>query len=236
MKRALLLAALLCVAATDAFAIGCDLTVNACPGNAGASNDAGTLDCAGGAVLTLLATFQPAEVITDLVAADCILDFCVQGDITGSANFWDMETANSGALNASPQRPTTGCTGYLNAFGVANSGSAFAAARRSESMVRIATTSYRPSNVAVNINAKVFAIALLIDASTSFEASGSPAYGCLMPNGISLEQIIPGSANNSPVTTLTSGSQMLNYVFVNGSGVVTPTQRHSWGALKAMYR
>ena len=146
MKRALLLSALLCMAATNAFAVGCDLTVFACPGNAGA-------------------------------------------------------------------------------------------ARRTESMVRIATTSYRSFNLAVNINAKVFAIGLMIDGSTSFEASGSPAHGCTMPNGISLEQIAPGSAYNNTVTTLTSGSQMLNVVYVNGSGgVVTPTQRHSWGALKAMYR
>ena len=148
MKKLLLISAALCLLATSAFASGVDLVVTACPGNAGSSNDAGTLDCAGGATLILLGVFQPAEAITDLVAADAILDFTVTGgDLGSSANFWDLQVNNSAALNGAPGRPSTLCVGYTNAFGVANSGFAAAAAVQSSNRVRVATTSYRPSNL-----------------------------------------------------------------------------------------
>ncbi len=240
MKAALLLLLLLCVRVVNAFASGCDLSVVACPVIPGSSHEAGMLDCAGGQVLALLATFRPAEPITDLVAADCILDFCVQGDVTGPASFWDMETANAAALNIAGARPLTGCSNYLNAFGVANSGSAIGARRLTESMVRIATTSYRPSNLSVARNTGVFAAMILIDASTSLEASGSGQSGCTSPNAITLEQVMPGSANNNPVTLLDYGSESSasQFVYVNsfGGGITVPAQRHSWGSLKALYR
>lgn len=238
MRAALLLLLMLCGTAVNAFASGCDISVTACPGVAGSSHDAGTLDCAGGATLSLLVTFRPAEAMTDLVAADCIIDFCVQGDVTGPASFWDMETANASALNISGARPSTGCSNHLNAFGVANSGSAIAARRLTESMVRIATTSYRPSNLRVALNTRVFAASILIDLGTSMEASGSGQSGCTMPNAITLEQVIPGSANNNPVTTLDYGSETYQsqFVYVNSAFITVPAQRHSWGSLKALYR
>ncbi len=237
MKKTLLLCGLLCLFATSAFAIGADLTVVACPGVAGASNDAGTLNCAGGSTLLLLGTFQPAEAIADLVAADAILDFTIAGgDINSSANFWDLQTNNSAALNGAPGRPTSGCSTYANAFGVANSGFAAAAAVQRSDRVRVATTSYRPNNLATTANQKIFAFQLLIDLSTSAEASGAGGNGCLQPIALALEQIIPGSASNAPVTTLTSGSSALNYVLANGGSLPTATSRRSWGQLKAMFR
>ena len=240
MKKILLLCAALCLFATSAFAVGADLTVVACPGVAGASNDAGTLDCAGGSTLVLLGTFQPAEAIADLVAADAILDITV-GNANGPDNFWDLQTVNSAALNGAPSRPTSGCSTYNNAFGVANSGFAAAAAVQAPTRVRVATTSYRPSNLAATLNQKIFAFQLLIDLSTSVEAGvGGTATGCLNPAGIVLEQIIPGSASNAPVTTLTTGTGTvtggLNSVIANGAGLPTPAARHSWGQLKSLYR
>lgn len=237
MKKVLLLSTALCWFATSAFAVGADLTVVACPGVAGASNDAGALDCAGGSTLVLLGTFQPAEAIADLVAADAILDFTVAGgDMNSSASFWDLQVSNSAALNGAAARPGSGCSTYNNAFGVANSGFAAAAAVQRSDRVRVATTSYRPSNLAATLNQKIFAFQLLIDLSTSAEASGSGGTGCTLPIALALEQIIPGSASNAPVTTLTSGSSALNYVLANGGSLPTATSRRSWGQLKAMFR
>ena len=240
MKKILLLCAALCLFASSAYAVGCDLTVVACPGVAGASNDAGTLDCAGGVTLVVLGTFQPAEAIADLVAADAILDITVANANSGS-NFWDFQTANSAALNGAPNRPATLCSTYTNAFGVANSGFAAAAAVQSPNRVRIATTSYRPSNLAAALNQKIFAFQLSFDLSTSAEANqGGTSTGCQSPAGIVLEQIIPGSASNAPVTTLSTGTGTipggLNSVIANGAGLPTAATRHTWGQLKNMYR
>ena len=72
MKKIVLCCAAMALVASSAFASGVDLTVTACPGNAGASNDAGLLDCAGGQVVQLLATFLPNESISDLVGIDVV--------------------------------------------------------------------------------------------------------------------------------------------------------------------
>ena len=244
MKKLLLISAALCLLATSAFASGVDLVVTACPGNAGSSNDAGSLDCAGGATLILLGVFQPAEAITDLVAADAILDFTVTGgDLNApSAAFWDLQTNNSAALNGASGRPATLCVGYNNAFGVANSGFAAAAAVQASNRVRVATTSYRPSNLNAALNQKIFGFQLLLDLSTSAEASGAGGNGCMLPIAFALEQIVPGSAANNPVTTLTSGatnpspSATSQVVLANTSGQPVPAARHSWGQLKSLYR
>ena len=243
MKKLLLISAALCMLATSAFASGVDLVVTACPGVAGSSNDAGLLDCAGGATLVLLGVFQPAEAITDLVAADAILDFTVTGgDMSSTANFWDLQTNNSAALNGASGRPTTGCSTYNNAFGVANSGFAAAAAVQSSNRVRVATTSYRPSNLNATLNQKIFGFQLLLDLSTSAEASGAGGLGCMLPIAFALEQIVPGSAANNPVTTLTTGatnpspSATSQVVLANTSGQPVPAARHSWGQLKSLYR
>ena len=240
MKAALLLLSLLCGTAVNAFASGCDLSVTSCPGYFGNSHEAGMLDCAGGGTLQLLATFRPAEAITDLVGADCVLDFCVQGDVTSVANFWDMETSNAAALSTSGARPAFGCPNYYPAFGQVGSGSAALAARLTDSMVRIHTTSYRPTPLAVAVNQGVFAIQVLIDTGTSAEASGSAQNGCQTPNAITLEQVQPVSLNNGPSTTLDYGSESIGsqFVYVNsyGGGVTVAARQHSWGALKALYR
>ena len=64
----LLLGIALALMAAPSFAVGVDLTVNACPSSPSASSDAGALDCAGGQLLTLYLTFQPAEPISELSA------------------------------------------------------------------------------------------------------------------------------------------------------------------------
>lgn len=237
MKRIAPLFLLLALVASPVHAVGVDLNVVACPGNAGASNNAGTLDCAGGSTLVLLGTFQPAEAVADLVAADAILDMTIVGDLGSTGNFWDFENANRDALNGAPGRPTAGCPNYVNAFGVANSGFAAAAAVQAPSRLRIATTSYRINNLAVVANERIFAFQLLFDLSTSVEAGqGGTTTGCTAPMGIAFAGLIPGSASNTPVTTLTSGSSSLSSVVANGATQPLPLVAQTWGQVKSMYR
>jgi len=244
MKKILLLTAALALFATSAFAVGADLTANACPGNAGASSSVPSLDCAGGAVLVLNVTFQPAEAISDLAAVDCIVDLTpTGGDPNTTANFWDFGVTNSAALGGGQARPSTGCTGYTNTFSPAGSGFAAAAATQYPSnyppRTRISCLSYRPSNLSVAANAKLFGLQITVDASTSAEALGDPngPAGCTLPVGIALEQAIPGSAAGNPTTTLIDGNTPGgNIVLVNGANAPTPTARHSWGQLKSLYR
>jgi hypothetical protein len=165
------------------------------------------------------------------------VDLCVDdtGDLNGPEAFWNFNTANAAAVQFDPARPATGCTGYANPFGVSGSGIAFASQIRSHDMLRFAIVSYRPSLLLVAANAKLFAFRMTIDASTSIEAGGSQP-GCTSMVAMTLEQLTPETQSGSPTTILTTGSQMLNYISVNGAPFVVATQRHSWGALKAMYR
>ena len=111
MKKIALLCAASMLVVSSAFASGVDLTVNACPGSAGASNDAGQLDCAGGQVVTLLATFLPNENLSDFVAIDVVYMVNVAGDIGSDATFWNFAT-NSDALDVQSGRPASGCSDY----------------------------------------------------------------------------------------------------------------------------
>src|SRR5258705_836117 len=94
-KRILLSCAAMTWFATSAFAVGCDLSAVACPGGAGASSDAGSLDCAGGHSSVLQVTFMPAESAPDLAGIDIVLDMSVGGDIGSEATFWGFWTVNS---------------------------------------------------------------------------------------------------------------------------------------------
>jgi hypothetical protein len=100
---------------------GIDLTAGACGNNAGSTNEAGAIDCAGGGSVTLLAMFQPAEDYSDvangyvLTGIDGILDMQVNGVLAtgGSAAFWDWDQVNGcnpAAFSANRKAPTTGCT------------------------------------------------------------------------------------------------------------------------------
>ena len=227
MRKVLLVSALMTLLATHAFAAGCDLTVVACPGGEGASNDAGTLDCAGGQTVTLLATFQPAEDIADFAAADGILSLRVPADVGGAANFWDLEIANASSLSGSQRRPATGCAEYTNPFLPPGSGFAVGAAVRGPGLVRIACTAYRAGTLAVKAGQKIFAFQVTLDASTSAEATRGELTGCSLPATITLDSLAPGSLSNAPVTLLKSGSQLLNSVVFNGGLLPASAPRDS---------
>jgi hypothetical protein len=239
MKRLLWAIALLPLLATSALAAGADLSVFACPGDAAASASAGSLDCAGGSSVTLLLTFMPAEAVSDLVALDVIFDLVVDGDVTTNATFWDFQSANTAAITSRHQRPAVGCADYTDVWNRSGSGSAWAAALRSPSNVRVATVSYRLTDYAALANQRLFGVQLVLDTHQAIEAGGA-ATGCTRGVCMVLQQAIPGSAIGSPTTVLTAPSVFGNEVTFNGGSTTmcfsVPTVRHTWGQLKSLYR
>lgn len=215
----LLLAMLAAMIATSASASGVDLTVNACPGHAGASNDAGTLDCAGGATLALLTTFQPVEPINDLASVNVRLRIDVPfGDVNYSASFWDLQVANSAALSVTPNRPVGGCSAYLNTFGGTGSGSAALGRVVRTWSVEVGLLAYAAAPVAVTANQKLFAMQVLLDLSTSIEAiPGGSGNGCNLPVTFEVIQLTPVSASNAAVTPLTWWATREKWVVANGA-------------------
>jgi hypothetical protein len=243
MKRLLLLllGGMLC--AGSARAIGVDLNFVACPGNAGASQEA-TIDCAGGGTLTLLMTFAPAEAISDLVAVDALVDVYLHaGDIHSDATFWDFQTVNQVALGLDHLRPASGCNSpffYANTWNKAGAGVSLGALVRSPRNVRIAAGSYRGDYFPVTANQRLFGWQMLLDAATSVEAGGS-ASGCSYPACVYMLQAIPQSAAGAPTTTLTGPSSNLDpYMGINilrwYCVPPDPVIRRSWSQLKSLYR
>ena len=243
MKKLLLVTAALALCASSAFAVGVDLSFNACPGNAG-SVQAGVIDCAGGGVLTALMTFAPAEAITDLVAVDTIVDIFVQaGDIHSNANFWDFETTNQAGVGMNHVRAASGCSTpvvYANTWNKTGAGVSLGALVRSPQNVRLAAGTYRPDFFAASANQRLFSYQLMFDGSTSTEAGGS-AGGCSNPAIVIVQHAIPQSSAGTPTTTLTgpndnasSCASINGGVPVNCNGVAT--QRHTWSQLKSLYR
>ena len=240
MKKVLLLCAAMALVASTAFAVGCDLSVVACPGGVGAAADAGALDCAGGQFLSMIAVFQPAEAAPDLTGIDVVMDLQVGGDLNSSANFWDFETLNAAALSNSHVRPSTGCTAYTNTWGLSGSGEGALAFKTGTSVERIKSLAYRPGPLAVTANQKMFGETIGVDASTSAEGGGGTGVGCTLPVCFVLNQISPGTVSGTPMTPLTSPSIFGNSVTVNGGTaaqcLAVPARKHTWGQLKSLYR
>ncbi len=242
MKKILIVCAALSLYATSAFAIGCDFTLTACPGNAGTTQDmTGVLDCAGGGTLVGLITFQPANPLTDLVGASAVVDFTVPNMQTTN-NFWEFSVGNPAALAGAQGRPATGCTGYVNTFGVANAAFGIGAfPKNNYQYERIAIVVARPTNLVVAANSKQFCAQMTIDASTSAESGLGTATGCsTAPVAMLLQSIDPSSAGGDPNATQLANPSLTAAPGVVGNGgslsTVVPTRRHTWGQLKSLYR
>ena len=239
MPRLLLTIAFLSLLASSAFAVGIDLSVAACPGDPGATATTGTLDCAGGHSVTLLATFMPAEPYTDLVAVDMLFDLALDVDVATNATFWDFEHANTEGLGTNHRMPASGCATYTNTWNPAGSASAWAAFVRSPSIVRILSLCYRPTNLAVLRNQRLFGMQLIIYTSTAIESQGT-ATGCTSSVCMVLQQALPGTASAQVNTPLTTPSVFGNQITINGGSntkcFAVPAVRHTWGQLKSLYR
>ena len=215
MKQVLLLGIGLLLAAPPAYAIGVDLSANACPISPGASSDAGVLDCAGGQLLRLYVTFQPAEPISDFIAIEGTLSLQVSGNLASNASFWDFHGCDPSGLSVSHVRPTSMCTGYTSTWptGSLESWSAY---MDGPSTLRVNFVMARPSPFAVALNQKLFGLEIDIDASKSAEAGGGPCNGCTLPVCLVVNCLHPISKSGTTTTTLTSGSAFGNFVTING--------------------
>jgi hypothetical protein len=244
MKKILVLCAALMLIASSAFAFGADLSVAACPGGAGASGDAGALDCAGGGVLTLLGTFMPEHAMPDLAGIDIVTDLQIAGDVTGDAGFWDFGGANAGAVGSLHTRPSSpGCTAYTNTWQPSGSGAGSLGVTNTlnNTRVRVVALCYRPTALSTAANQKMWGIQLSIDASTSVDAGGAPtATGCDKAACIVLNSIQPRTVSGADDTNLTTGSVFGNQVTINsgttGQCQAVPTKKRTWGQLKSLYR
>lgn len=243
MKKLFLLVAAMALVASTAFAGGVDLTVNACPGNAGAALDAGTLDCAGGQVVTLLATFLPNEALSDLVAIDVCFDLNVAGDIGADATFWDF-AANSAAIGSLQTRPSTGCSSpaYTNTWSPSGSGAGALGVYPltvgpTTNHSRIVALAYRPSILAVTAGQKLFGMQLSIDASNSVEGgNNAAAFGCTKAASITLNEVIPRAQSGVDGSSLSATGVLGQTVTFNGGTAALPAQKKTWGQLKSLYR
>jgi hypothetical protein len=232
MGKALLPCAAMMMFATSAFAVGADLSVGTCPGDPGVSNHA-TLDCALGRTLALHATFMPAEAIPDLVGLDAIVDLFADGDLSADVNFWDFES-NTAGLRLSHVRPLAGCADYAATWSPVGSGEGIEFVRQSPSALRIGIFTYRPSNLSVVRDQKLYGFNLTIDASTSLESGSGTLAGCPKHTVIVLTRITPASTAGILLTPLVTPSVYGNQVVLNDEAV--PTVRQTWGRLKSLYR
>ncbi len=242
--RSLLLFAALMLSAAPAHAVGVDLSIGACPNNAGAVST-GTLDCTGGQSLTLLVTFMPAEPISDLTGIVVVLQddfycdgpYCCSGDMNTTQTFWNFGL-NTQAWSATRLRPSAGCVNYLDTWDDPAGGSAAGGASVSNCASRITAVCFRKTLLSVQANQRLFGVQLTIDAGAAIEAGGTLT-GCqtgLNPATIVLEEVDPSSASSSPTTLLTSPSVFGQVVRIAGIVPVVAAKRATWGQIKSLYR
>lgn len=247
MKKLLITCAAMIGVATSAHALGgIDLSVNACPGNAGAIGDVATVDCASGLGFILLGSWSPAEDLGGLTNLDGMMEFYAEADLDGAGSFWNFDEhgCNASALHSSEARPVSGCISpadYADTWASEAGGTAIAAGRRSPHIVRIGFTCFRSTLLSVQAGQMLFGIQMIVNGSNASEAGGS-CQGCPTAMSIVWNQGEPGDVSITP-TPLTTGSGHYpgfgNCMVFNGSaglcGVV-PTKKRTWGQLKSLYR
>ena len=249
MSRAVLVASLLALA-SSAHAAGLDLTSGACPGNPGATADGGSFDCVNGNVLEMILTFEPAEDIPQFISFDATFHGeLAGGDLNSTATFWNAanDGPNAALLNVAfaPIGGFAVCGGYTRTFGaVTGSGLVAAMVVETPATFRIVAAGFLPAPRAVAQDEKLFGLAIDFDA-TSPSQREAPLTGCSQPVCITAQQVTPNrydsaSGRTEPMTTLTSAASFGTLVGFNGAAgtqcYAVPARRHTWGALKALYR
>jgi hypothetical protein len=247
MRKLLITCAAMIGMVTSAHALGgIDLSVNACPGNAGAVGDVMPIDCASGLGFTVLGTWAPVEDLPGLTNLDGIMEIYAQEDLDGTGAFWNFDEhgCNSLALHSSEGRPASGCSSpvdYTDAWASEAGGTAIAAGRVSPHIVRIGFTCYRTSLLSVQADQKLFGIQLIVYGGNAAEAGGS-CQGCSSPASIVWNQAEPGDTSVL-ASQLTGGTGHYpgfgNCMAINnGPGLcgVVPTRKRTWGQLKSLYR
>ncbi len=254
--KIIFITAALALIATWAFAGGIDLSVNACPDNAGATPFA-TTDCSGATPLAILGTWEPNEAIPDLSNLDGTLQYAVAGDLDTSS-FWNFDGLNDcargglgagGPLRSSQARPASGCESpaYTDTWGVTGSGTAIGGAQSTPRTGKIAFTCYRPSPLGVAAGQRLFGMQIVIDTSEATEAGqGGTCTGCTEGACIVwLEGRPEGFGSSTPTniqgpTGSGAGQGITTGVIINaglvGLCAVVPVRRRTWGSLKSLYR
>jgi hypothetical protein len=246
MKKILFTGAAMLLVASAAFAGGIDLSVGACPGNAGSvGGETGAVDCTADPgnelAVVVLATWAANEALTDLVGLDGLLEMQVQPDLD-AGGFWNVDPAGCGAagMNSSQVRPA-GCTtpAYNNLWSPAGSGTAIAAIRRGPAVQRMAFTVFRPTLATVAANARLFGAQIMFNAGGDL-AGACP--GCSNTVAMVFNSGKPGTAG-SPATELNNSTGLSagfsNCVGFNGGAancLAVPTKKRTWGQLKSLYR
>jgi hypothetical protein len=228
----------LALAASSAVA---DLSVTACPGNPGATANAGMLDCAGGRQLSLLVSTITPVAIADLRGVEFDLYATVDGDLSTTATFWDFDGANHAGWRADRGRPASGCDDYLAPFSGPGTSGYWGGVSHTGGVLHLQLGCFRDVPVAVTAGAGIFVAQVVLDVGTAAEAGGTLA-GCTrgvcfeLPQG-ALSLIAGGDV---PLETAAVATAFSNAVAVNGgagAGCATvPVVRRTWGRLKSLYR
>jgi hypothetical protein len=241
MRFARMLPVLFLLFASQAMASGVGLSVNACPGNPGASTDAGTLDCAGGQQLTMLLTFASSVAISSMTGVEFEITAIVDGDLSAGAAFWDFDGVNHAGWHADRSRPAAGCANYTDAWTGPGTSVLWGGSSHEGSVLRLEVACSRSTELAIAAEQPIFGAQVVFDGAQSVEAGGTLP-GC--PLGICFAvpyAAIYGHAARLPVVSgLGAMSEFPNILTVNGtpqSGCLTvPARRHTWGQLKTLYR
>jgi len=238
MTRMLVLCASMLLATSLAQAGGMDLTINACPGAAGAlGGEVGSVDCANGSSVAILGTFVAGDNITDLIALDSVLALETSPSLDTST-FWDWTTSGCGAgvVGINALRPSAGCAAYTNTWTPSGSGGATKAIRTSGSGERIAIVCYRGASLSVTAVQKLFAFQIVLDLSQALEQAGE-CTGCGQPVCLRWLSARPASAAGNPTTELTHGTGLAAGIdntisFNGGNGLCAslPTHASVWRA------
>jgi hypothetical protein len=248
MKKAILLAAALTLAASAANAHSLFYAWNTCFHDGGASSV--TFVCDDFNPSTSFATYQLDAAVSGVVAVSGVIDLSVNGAAT-LPSFWHMEGGgcNDGGVAIDDNRTPCTNTGGLPTFPgstgqntdafVTAYGAGFGGPNKARVLTSVNRASSNPANLTA---AKHFAFKLNWNDDNAEEAGGS-CQGCTAVvsqalNSILLESPFTSASGDAVAAVITSadpGSQPSTCINASNCDVV-PVKNRSWGQLKSLYR
>jgi hypothetical protein len=253
MKKAILLAAALCLAAAPAFANSLYFSWNNCNGDANATQVAG-FDCANFAISSAYITYRLDASTPNIIAVSGGVDFAVENS-PDLPQFWHFEPGgcNASGIGIDHARSNTPCTntgGVPTFAGVGGTNAqAFIVARipgingpnRMRILWAVVRASSNPATLAGGTT-RQFACELNFFPDNATEAGGT-CDGCSAPLAMVLNWILlespaqaGGDVTAATISSTDPGSEAITLMNGATNGAVVPTRNRTWGQVKGLYR
>jgi len=244
MKKVLICAALVALAAGTASAAGLNLGWNECPSGGSYLHDMAFACTSNSGAEIIIGSYIPPAGLLEVNGNEMVLD--LQTNQAALSPWWNMGTA-SGCVGRTTTPVLTdfgfaslfGCTDYWGPAGGASGGGGYLPAYGGPNRARIVMVAaiLEANATALDPGTEYYSFKVIISNARTVGSPNCPGCtdaACIVLNSIKITQNVSQSAN--PTVTNPAVSNFVTWRGGLGNCQVTPARNTTWGSVKALYR